>query len=319
MEIDEKKDFLPKKINNDTIPSISQKEINEITKNSELKSTPILTEKIEDKLINLPYWEKEKLKSYSLNELKKVSIKQFNQLYNKLTHKIPSQIWISPSEVINPQEISSQNKEEKSQIPEKLIPPKETTELYLQKQDSSILDPEEQRIYGELYIYHVLSSKAPLLEKNPTIWALQSTFLKVKNDYLKTKYQQTRAMRNFNPWNLKTNGDNGRDKWNYAIFSSLEKGRKALIVAIERRKKGESKIYQPSFTLIQFFTKYADPKGAINYAIKAAQIINKLTGLKIIPNKTPIKNIPTEAFATAIAAKEDGNCYKALKNEGLIE
>ena len=47
--------------------------------------------------------------------------------------------------------------------------------------------------------------------------------------------------------------------------------------------------------------------------------MSQLTGIQISPNKTPIKNIPTKAFATAIAAQEDGDCYKALKNEGLIK
>ena len=47
--------------------------------------------------------------------------------------------------------------------------------------------------------------------------------------------------------------------------------------------------------------------------------MNKIVGFPISPDKTPIKNIPTEAFATAIAAKEDGNCYRALKNEGCIK
>lgn len=47
--------------------------------------------------------------------------------------------------------------------------------------------------------------------------------------------------------------------------------------------------------------------------------MSQLSGMNISPTKTPIKNIPTEAFATAIAEKEDGNCYKALKNEGFIK
>ena len=59
--------------------------------------------------------------------------------------------------------------------------------------------------------------------------------------------------------------------------------------------------------------------GAVAYANKAAKIVNQITGLKITANTTPIKNIPTKALAAAIAEKEDGNCYRALKNEGFIK
>ena len=87
----------------------------------------------------------------------------------------------------------------------------------------------------------------------------------------------------------------------------------------ENWKKGKSKIYSPNFSLVQFFTKYASPVGAVAYANKAAKIVNQITGLKITANTTPIKNIPTKALAAAIAEKEDGNCYRALKNEGFIK
>ena len=311
MENFEKKDILQQKKDDDTISLIKQQETSEIAKTN----STIIAEKIEDKIFELSDREKEKLKMYCLNDLKKVSIVQFNSLYNKLIHQIPTRIQIPPSEVIKPNEINTKNQQEQYHAPEKIAAPKTNISSFFQ----TTLSTEEQKIYGEIYIYHVLSSKTPLLEKTPMIWKLQETFLKIKNEYLRTKYPPTRAMRNFNPWNLKTNGDAGKDKGNYAIFSSLEKGWEALMNSIENRKKGKSKIYSPNFSLVQFFTKYASPAGAVAYANKAATIVNQITGLNVTPNKTPIKSIPTKALAAAIAEKEDGNCYRALKNEGFIK
>lgn len=303
-------------IKEDTEKAIPTTELNEILKKNYLLSF----QKIEDKIFSLSETDKEKLKTYSLKELSKVKTSEFNTLYNKLSLQIPSKIWTSPSELIHPEDLASLEKNKAN--------PSENENIILQKKEpipsiiqsgAPLLTPNEQKIYGLLYCYHVLSSKTPILEKNPAIWALQVTFLKIKSDYLKNRYPQTRAMRNFNPWNLRTSGDLGKDKGNFAIFSTLEKGWKALLNNIERRKRWESKIYRPNFSLLQFFTKYADPRWARNYAIKAAQTMSQVSGMNISPTKTPIKNIPTEAFATAIAEKEDGNCYKALKNEGFIK
>ena len=191
MENFENKDLLKQKKDNDTISLIKQQEASEV-----IRTNPtIVAEKIEDKIFELSDIEKEKLKTYCLNDLKKVSITQFNSLYNKLIHQIPTKIQIPPSEVIKPNEANSQNQQEQYHTPEKIAAPKTDISSLFQ----TTLSTEEQKIYGEIYIYHVLSSKTPLLEKNPIIWKLQGTFLKIKNEYLKTKYPQTRAMRNFNP------------------------------------------------------------------------------------------------------------------------
>lgn len=191
MENFEKKDILKQKKDNDTISLIKQQEASEV-----IRTNPtIIVEKIEDKIFELSDSEKEKLKTYCLNDLKKVSIVQFNSLYNKLIHQIPTRIQIPPSEVIKPNEVSSQNQQEQYQVSETIAAPKTEISSFFQ----NTLSTEEQKIYGEIYIYHALSSKTPLLEKNPMIWKLQGTFLKIKNEYLRTKYPPTRAMRNFNP------------------------------------------------------------------------------------------------------------------------
>lgn len=191
MENFEKKDILQQKKDDDTISLIKQQETSEIAKTN----STIIAEKIEDKIFELSDSEKEKLKMYCLNDLKKVSIVQFNSLYNKLIHQIPTRIQIPPSEVIKPNEINTKNQQEQYHAPEKIAAPKTNISSFFQ----TTLSTEEQKIYGEIYIYHVLSSKTPLLEKTPMIWKLQETFLKIKNEYLRTKYPPTRAMRNFNP------------------------------------------------------------------------------------------------------------------------
>ena len=70
MEKFEKKDFLQQKKDDDTISLIKQQETSEIAKTN----STIIAEKIEDKIFELSDSEKEKLKTYCLNDLKKVSI-----------------------------------------------------------------------------------------------------------------------------------------------------------------------------------------------------------------------------------------------------
>ena len=77
MENFEKKDILQQKKDDDTISLIKQQETSEIAKTN----STIIAEKIEDKIFELSDSEKEKLKTYCLNDLKKVSIVQFNSLY----------------------------------------------------------------------------------------------------------------------------------------------------------------------------------------------------------------------------------------------
>ena len=68
MENFEKKDILQQKKDDDTISLIKQQEASEV-----IRTNPrIIVEKIEDKIFELSDIEKEKLKTYCLNDLKKV-------------------------------------------------------------------------------------------------------------------------------------------------------------------------------------------------------------------------------------------------------
>ena len=170
---------------------------------------------------------------------------------------------------------------------------------------STILSPQEKDLYGQLYLLAKLSFPDLTEITNTEITVLIEKIW----DIVYKKYGTSRAVRNKNPWNLRMNGDLGKDKKWFAIFSTLEQGRDAFINMIRRRKNGESKIYKPTYNLVQWAKKY-DPWNP-SYAKKLAQYLS-------VPITTQLKDIPVEILAKAIVHHEDGNCYKALRDKGII-
>lgn len=70
----------------------------------------------------------------------------------------------------------------------------------------------------------------------------------------------SRAVRNNNPGNLKFAGQTGayaKDDEGHAIFGSFEEGWNALINQIHLAFNGTSRVYKPSNTLYDFFSKYS--------------------------------------------------------------
>ena len=106
-------------------------------------------------------------------------------------------------------------------------------------------------------------------------------------------------------------GDGGKkDKRGFAIFSTLEAGWAAFTNMVKRWQTGKSSIYKPYFSLREWATQY-DPLNP-NYA----QTLANHLGVRIT---TMLKDIPADVLAKGIALHEDGDCYQALKDKGIIQ
>ena len=166
--------------------------------------------------------------------------------------------------------------------------------------------PQEEIWYGQLYSLAKLSSpEGGAISNDQIVRQIESVWDK---SYL--RYGNSRAVRNKNPWNLRMNGDLGKDKDRFAIFSTLEAGWAAFTNMVKKWQSGASKVYKPTYNLLQWAQKY-DPKNSSNYAKKLAQYLG-------VPITTQLKNIPVDALAKGIVHHEDGKCYKALKDKGII-
>jgi len=78
----------------------------------------------------------------------------------------------------------------------------------------------------------------------------------------------SRSYRNNNPGNLKYNrqrGATGEDDQGHAIFETYEAGWEALCAQLDYDFSGRSTIYRPSWSLYDFFGKYAEGN-SVEYA-----------------------------------------------------
>jgi hypothetical protein len=99
-------------------------------------------------------------------------------------------------------------------------------------------------------------------------------------------YPGSRSYRNKNPGNLKFAGQAfaiGKDDENHAIFDTYQHGRDALIRQLTLAAKGQSIAYQPTMTIIEFQSKYAEANG-IGYANYVAKRLG-------IPPSTKISSL----------------------------
>ena len=173
---------------------------------------------------------------------------------------------------------------------------------------------EEKTWYGRLYVLAKLSSRGLVeIPNDQIVKQIESVW-----DESYPKYGDTRAVKNKNPWNLKMRGDSGKkDDRKFAIFSTLEAGWAALTNMVQRWTTGGSSVYKPYFSLRQLAAKYC-PRNP-DYAGNLARYLNKTLKTSIFNTNTQLKNIPRDALAKAIAFHEDGNCYQALKDKGIIQ
>lgn len=168
------------------------------------------------------------------------------------------------------------------------------------------LNHQEEVCYGQLYCLVKISSldntevtSDQILQQIDHLWDLNYP-----------KFGNSRAVRNKNPGNLRMKGDVGKDEDWFAVFSTLEAGWSAFTSMISKWQTGMSKIYKPTFTLIQWAKRY-DPSNP-HYATKLAQYL-------WVSIKTQLKDIASDTLAAAIVHHEDGKCYNALKAKGIIK
>lgn len=128
------------------------------------------------------------------------------------------------------------------------------------------------------------------------------------------KYGNTPAVRNNNPGNLRKQGDLGRDKKGFAIYSSPQKGWDELVNMISWIQQGNSRYYHPDMNLFEFFSTYA-PKSDNNDPISYAK---RVAGKLGIAPEEHIKNIEPDKFAVYIAQHEDGKSFRKLKDVWII-
>lgn len=170
-----------------------------------------------------------------------------------------------------------------------------------------LTSPQDKESYGQFYLLLKLDESENIEVGVPMIIDLIDRTWDFK---YRKEYGDSRAVRNKNPWNLRMKWDLGKDKGWFAIFSSLEAGWSAFTSMVSKWQTGVSKIYKPTFTLIQWAKKY--DKSNPSYAKKLAKYL-------WVSVKTQLKDIPADKLATAIVHHEDGNCYRALKAKGLIK
>lgn len=123
-----------------------------------------------------------------------------------------------------------------------------------------------------------------------------------------------RSLRNFNPGNLRKWGDQPRED-GFAVFASPEEGWNALLAQLDRYKTGKTGGTSGDMTLEEAMGKYA-PSSDDNNPKEYAKFIAENIG---VSPDTPIKDIDTNKWATAITAKEGGDMYAYLQGRDLLE
>lgn len=133
------------------------------------------------------------------------------------------------------------------------------------------------------------------------------------------------GLRNFNPGNLRVWGEQ-ETRDGFAVFDSPEEGWAALQKQLDRYKQGKTPGTSGDMTLLEAMQKYApssDNNNPDSYARNIVQQISQnLSGAGIAPvqitEQTPISDIPTDLWASAVARVESPQMYAALVQRDLI-
>jgi len=138
------------------------------------------------------------------------------------------------------------------------------------------------------------------------------------------------GLRNYNPGNLRKWG-NREIVDGFAVFDTPQEGWEALQKQLDRYKQGKTPGTSGDMTLLEAMQKYAPKEDANNpdsYAnsiadmiatamLKADPSLERL-GVMAVGKNTPIKDIPTDLWASAVARIESPQMYAALVQENLI-
>lgn len=124
-------------------------------------------------------------------------------------------------------------------------------------------------------------------------------------------YPGSRSYRNNNPGNIKYIGQKraiGSDG-TFCKFATYEDGRAELIDLLTRASSGQSTLYSPEMTLIDFYNRYA-PSSDNNNPNVYASAVAKMMGISVY---TKIKNILNDT-ATLSSNASIGSTNVSMKN-----
>lgn len=153
--------------------------------------------------------------------------------------------------------------------------------------------------------------------KNPTnTRTLPITWTSIDRDQATKSYWTTPAVRNFNPWNIMDTAFWGQKvEWErFTRFDTPQQWFNALVSKIENIQAGNSKVYSPNMTLLQYISKYAPASDNNNPQAYASQIAKKLW----VSIDTTIWQLDPVKLASAHAQHEDKNSYKMLLDLWVI-
>lgn len=165
------------------------------------------------------------------------------------------------------------------------------------------------------YDYKEINWKTYAVNKNnpndiQEVWAV------IPREQAVAQYWSTPAVRNFNPWNI-------MDTWfwgqkvageRFTRFDTPQQGFNALVSKIENIQAGNSQVYNPNMTIMQYISRYAPASDNNNVSAYANQIAKKLW---VSVNAT-IWQLDPVKLAAAHAQHEDKNSYQMLLDLWII-
>ena len=165
------------------------------------------------------------------------------------------------------------------------------------------------------YDYREIGGKTYAINKNdPT--DIQEVWWQISRQQAVTSYWSTPAVRNFNPWNIMDTGFWWQKvQWErFTRFDTPQQWFNALVSKIENIQAGNSSVYKPNMTILQYISKYAPASDNNNPSAYANMIAQKLW----VSVNTTIWQLDPVKLASAHAQHEDKNSYKMLLDLWII-
>ncbi len=146
--------------------------------------------------------------------------------------------------------------------------------------------------------------------------SIQNVWTWITREQATSTYGSTPAVRNFNPWNI-------MDTWfgwqkvqweRFTRFNTPQEWFSALIAKIQNIQSGNSKVYSPNMTILEYISKYAPASDNNNPQAYANAIAKDLW----VPVNSKIWELDPVKLASAHAKHEDRNSYKMLLDLWVI-